>query len=65
MSRQSILKKYLAPAPEPKALVQARVCVSLHEEVNAQRALDDLSWQELLEACLKRYVDESKKEKSK
>lgn len=39
--------------------VQGMIPEQLHEAVAAQKKKDDLTWNELVEACLKRYLVES------
>lgn len=56
------MKKYL-PADKPARVpFQTRVEPVLLTAVANIRLRDGLSWQELIEALFKRYVDESKRE---
>lgn len=54
------LDKYLK-AKETKVLVQSKISTSLHGDVMALLLEKDQTLQEVIEASLKRYVDESKK----
>lgn len=57
------IKEYL-PKKEADKLIQVKVPVSFHNEVNSQRVDDKVSWNELIVACLQRYLDERKKQAS-
>lgn len=46
------------PLTSERTLVQVRVEAPLRERVNKQREADGLSWQQLVEACFRRYLDE-------
>lgn len=48
------------PTAGDRTLVQVRLDSALRERVNAQREADGLSWQQLVEACFRRYLDEKK-----
>jgi hypothetical protein len=50
----------LLPAAET-ALVQSNISKDLFEMVRAQMKKDGIKWRELLEACLRRYLEEGKK----
>jgi hypothetical protein len=51
------------PTETPKMVVQGRVSSSIAHEVKRMLKVQGITWNEFLEACLKRYCDEVKGKK--
>lgn len=54
------LKQYIAKKPQAVKNVMVRVDADLWTAADMQRQADGIKWVELIEASLKRYLDESK-----
>lgn len=53
------IEQYLKPK-ESKVLIQAKINESLHSKLAQIMSRDDRSLQEIIIACLERFVDETK-----
>lgn len=55
--KSSLLEKYLYKAPE-LTLIQAKVDKELHRQAKNYINKNDLTWNELITACLKWLIDQ-------
>ena len=54
------IKDYLPKKDSKKVLVQAKISEDLHEQLKLSMESDGITWQDLIVASLKRYLDERK-----
>ena len=60
MKKEKTLNDYLPKKVTEKILIQAKVPADIHALVKAKMFQDDLTWQDLIVASVKRYLDEKK-----
>jgi len=58
--KKTTLDDYLPKKDANKILIQAKVSSDLHALAKAAMDKDDITWQDLIVASLKRYLDERK-----
>lgn len=57
----STINELLPKTKREKAIpVQAMIPESLHDQVAAQKKADGVTWTQLIEACLKQYLEEKR-----
>lgn len=60
MKHSKSMLEYLPKPDEDIQLVQAKISISLFEAANKARHEDRLLWKDLIEAGLKKYLDDRK-----
>lgn len=60
MKNAKTIDDYLPKKDAQKVLIQAKISPELHAEVKAKMDKDGITWQDLIVASLKRYLDERK-----
>lgn len=60
MKNSKTIDDYLPKKDAQKVLIQAKISPELHSEVKAKMDKDGITWQDLIVASLKRYLDERK-----
>lgn len=60
MKNNKTINDYLPKKEAQRVLIQAKVSQDLHQEVKNKMEKDNITWQELIVASLKRYLDERK-----
>lgn len=58
MKNSKTIDAYLPKKNSEKTLIQAKIDSNLHAEVKALMEADEITWQDLIVASLKRYLDE-------